>query len=78
MDPRPEGRLAALTGLRFVAALGVLLLHQGRPLLAGAPAWAEAIRAGGYVWVSLFYVLSGFVLGRAHPAPLDGAGRRAF
>jgi peptidoglycan/LPS O-acetylase OafA/YrhL len=78
VDPRPEGRLAALAGLRFVAALGILLLHQGRPLLQGAPAWAEAIRAGGHVWVSLFYVLSGFVLARAHPAPLDGPARRAF
>jgi peptidoglycan/LPS O-acetylase OafA/YrhL len=78
VDTRPEGRLASLTGLRFVAALGILLFHQGRPLFAGAPAWAEAIRAGGHVWVSLFYVLSGFVLARAHPGPLDRPARRAF
>jgi peptidoglycan/LPS O-acetylase OafA/YrhL len=37
MDPRPQGRLPALDGLRFAAAAGVLLFHHGAPLLAGAP-----------------------------------------
>ena len=78
MDPRPDGRLQALDGLRFLAAAGILLFHHGAPLLTGAPAWAERLRAGGYAWVSLFYVLSGFVLARSHPAPLGAEGRRAF
>jgi peptidoglycan/LPS O-acetylase OafA/YrhL len=78
VDPRPHGRLQALDGLRFVAAVGILLFHRGAPLLAGAPAWADRLRVGGYAWVSLFYVLSGFVLARANPAPLDADGRRAF
>jgi peptidoglycan/LPS O-acetylase OafA/YrhL len=78
MDPRPDGRLHALDGLRFLAAAGILLFHHGAPLLAGAPAWAERLRAGGHAWVSLFYVLSGFVLARASPAPLSPEGRRAF
>ncbi len=62
MDARRPDRLAALTGLRFAAALGILLYHQGGPVLAGAPAWAERVRAGGHVWVSLFYLLSGYAL----------------
>ena len=78
VDPRRTDRLAALTGLRFAAALGILLFHQGGPLLAGAPAWADRIRTGGHVWVGLFYVLSGFVLARAHPFPMDARARRAF
>jgi peptidoglycan/LPS O-acetylase OafA/YrhL len=78
VDARPPDRLAALTGLRFAAALAILLFHQGAPLLAGAPDWAERIRAGGHVWVGLFYVLSGFVLARAHPAPMAACERRAF
>jgi peptidoglycan/LPS O-acetylase OafA/YrhL len=78
VDARQPDRLAALTGLRFVAALGILVFHRGGPLLAGAPEWAERIRAGGHVWVGLFYVLSGFVLARAHPGPLAPAERRAF
>lgn len=78
MDPRRPDRLAALTGLRFAAALGVLLYHYGEPLLAGAPAWMERVRTGGHVWVGLFYVLSGFVLARAHPVEMDAAERRTF
>lgn len=75
--PRPD-RLPALTGLRFLAALAILLFHHGAPLLAWAPAWVDRIREGGYVWVGLFYVLSGFVLGRAHAEPMDAAARRRF
>jgi peptidoglycan/LPS O-acetylase OafA/YrhL len=75
---RPEARLPALAGLRFAAALGILLFHHGDQLAAGAPAWVERLRSGGFVWVGLFYVLSGFVLAHAHPAPLSAPERRAF
>jgi peptidoglycan/LPS O-acetylase OafA/YrhL len=75
--PRQD-RLPALTGLRFLAALAILLFHHGAPLVAWAPPWVDRIRAGGYVWVGLFYVLSGFVLARAHPEPMDAAARRRF
>ena len=78
MDARRPDRLAALSGLRFAAATGILLFHVGAPLLAGAPGWAERIRAGGHVWVGLFYLLSGFVLAHARPTPLDPPARRAF
>lgn len=78
MDARPPDRLAALTGLRFAAALGILLYHYGGPLLASAPAWMERVRVGGHVWVGLFYVLSGFVLARAHPTPMSAGERRGF
>ncbi len=78
MDARRPDRLAALTGLRFAAALGILLFHQGGPLFAAAPAVAERIRAGGYAWVGLFYLLSGFVLARDHPAPMAPSERRVF
>ena len=78
MDAPRTDRLAALTGLRFAAALGILLFHFGAPLVADAPAWVERIRVGGHVWVGLFYLLSGFVLARAHPAPMGPDARRAF
>ncbi len=71
-------RLAPLTGLRFAAALGILLYHYGAPLVAGLPAWVERVRVGGHVWVGLFYVLSGFVLAWAHPLPMAPAERRTF
>ena len=78
MHSASRERLAALTGLRFAAALGILLFHYGGPLVAGLPAWAERIRTGGHVWVGLFYVLSGFVLSLANPLPMGPSERRTF
>jgi peptidoglycan/LPS O-acetylase OafA/YrhL len=71
-------RIAPLAGVRFAAALGILLFHYGGPLVDGGPAWAGRLVQGGHAWVSLFYVLSGFVLARAHPEPMGPAERRAF
>ncbi len=78
MDASRTERLAPLTGVRFAAALGILLFHYGEPLVAWAPAWVDWVREGGHVWVGLFYLLSGFVLGRAHPTPMGPDERRAF
>ncbi len=55
--------LPALTGLRFVAALGVVLFHRGQDFVAAyGPLWLRPVGASGYVGVSLFFVLSGFIL----------------
>ncbi len=55
--------LPALTGLRFVAALGVVVFHRGQDFVqAHGPGWLVPIAASGYVGVSLFFVLSGFIL----------------
>ena len=60
MDARQAGHLDALTSMRFVAACLVLLHHLplAMPGLAGFLALAQA----GYVGVTFFFVLSGFVL----------------
>lgn len=60
--PSPRSHLDALTGLRFFAALAVVVYHWGQPLLADAPWWIQNIFANSYTGVSLFFVLSGFVL----------------
>jgi peptidoglycan/LPS O-acetylase OafA/YrhL len=78
VDGTSADRVAPLAGLRFAAALGIVLFHYGGPLVEGGPAWLERVRTGGHVWVGLFYVLSGFVLARAHPAPMGPSERRAF
>lgn len=78
MQPSPRDRLGSLTGLRFAAALGILLYHHGGPLVAGLPAWVERVRTGGHVWVGLFYVLSGFVLAWANPLPMGPSERKTF
>lgn len=76
-DAKPH--LHALTGLRFVAAFLVLAYH-GLGSGAATPAWLRPLVGSGYVGVSLFFVLSGFVLTYTyHDSLRDGtATRRAF
>lgn len=54
--------LLALTGLRFFAALMVVLFHLGRPVWLDGGPWVSMAFGHGYVAVSLFFVLSGFIL----------------
>jgi peptidoglycan/LPS O-acetylase OafA/YrhL len=56
---RPAERLEALTGIRFFAALAIVLLHLNGVLLIRAGTFD---RAGFAYGVCLFFVLSGFVL----------------
>jgi peptidoglycan/LPS O-acetylase OafA/YrhL len=67
--PAPEGpvrrpptrRLGSLTGMRFFAALGVVLIHVGGQFSPHG-GWVAAAEGFGYIGVSFFFVLSGFVL----------------
>lgn len=70
-----KGRhLPALTGLRFVLALWVIVHHlTGRgqmlePAALALPAPLYAFIRGGYLAVTTFFVLSGFVLSRSYSA----------
>lgn len=63
--------LPALTGLRFFAALHVVVFHFGFGWLVDAPAWMQAISQCGFASVGLFFVLSGFVLSYNYLGP-DG------
>ncbi len=56
--------LPALTGLRAVAAVWVVLFHYREELLALEPALApfDTFMRAGYLGVDLFFALSGFVL----------------
>lgn len=56
---RPS-RIDSLTGLRIFAAVAVYLSHAGTP--DGAPTWLATFMTSGYSGVTLFFVLSGFVL----------------
>jgi peptidoglycan/LPS O-acetylase OafA/YrhL len=65
VTPAPSTRrppLKALTGIRFFAAIHVVLFHYAGEALAGAHWTILAIVACGPSAVSLFYVLSGIVL----------------
>lgn len=68
--------LPSLTGLRFLAAFGVVLFHLSR--MMAPPSHRGLVQAsfyGGATGVSFFFVLSGFVLTWAD---LDGRTRRGF
>jgi peptidoglycan/LPS O-acetylase OafA/YrhL len=53
-------KLPALTGLRMLAAFAVYVSHIGPP--QGASGAVKSIFEAGYMGVTLFFVLSGFVL----------------
>jgi len=55
-------RLPALTSLRFFAAFHVFLFHIGAMGAIFGPLWFQRISSIGYVGVSFFFVLSGFIL----------------
>ena len=55
-------RLPALTSLRFFAALHVVIFHFLAMQILGGPGWYQKLASIGYVGVSFFFVLSGFIL----------------
>ena len=57
--------LRALTGIRFLAAYHVVLFHCTDWVHWTNP-WARSFVGSGYVAVSLFFVLSGFILTYTH------------
>ena len=64
-NPTPRVRhYPPLTGLRFVAASAVLLYHFGAGYLQrnGAPYPIVTLLENGFLGVSLFFILSGFIL----------------
>jgi peptidoglycan/LPS O-acetylase OafA/YrhL len=52
----------SLTGLRYFAAAGVVFHHYGKEHLQQVPDFVKYIAGGGDNGVSLFFILSGFVL----------------
>jgi peptidoglycan/LPS O-acetylase OafA/YrhL len=60
IEPAPIVRIDALTGLRILPALAVLMSHLDTPPAAGPV--LTSFMAGGYGGVTIFFVLSGFVL----------------
>ena len=66
MSPPPQGspaptRLAGLDTLRVIAILGVVGRHYPH---TGAPVWFDTLTRFGWTGVDLFFVLSGFLIGR--------------
>ena len=66
MSPRQQGQNSlALTSLRFFAASYVLVFHSGGPTLSEfgrLPPLLDNFLMNGYLGVTFFFVLSGFIL----------------
>lgn len=60
-DPGPVP-IPALTGVRIFLALFVVYFHFGQSILAGSPAVFRNFAGSGYASVSIFFLLSGYVL----------------
>jgi peptidoglycan/LPS O-acetylase OafA/YrhL len=68
-------RLSELTSLRFFAALHVMFFHAYAMRAITVNGWLRQISSIGYVGVSLFFVLSGFILVYTYAgAPIVPAG----
>lgn len=65
-DRSSAARLDSLTGLRFAAAFAVLLFHMGVLYLSTPLGTLRHVMVQGFVGVSFFFILSGFVLTWSH------------
>ena len=77
---RPSSGLTSVQALRGLAALAVVLHHvsfiMGQPQYGGRQIWPEAFEFGT-LGVNLFFVLSGFIILKAHLADLGRPARLA-
>lgn len=66
--------LPALTGIRIFAAFYVVMLHTGAGFFNrhGAPQIIDNLLNNGYIAVSLFFILSGFILAYSYDGKIGG------
>lgn len=79
LDPsraRPE--LKALTSLRGLAAMAVVLQHFAATAQQNASGWIPSPVPHGYMAVDFFFVLSGFIMSYTYLAGFQSLGMRAY
>jgi len=75
--PAPKGEIKALTGLRGIAALYVVIFHVNGQYLF--PSTVRPFIRHGYIAVDLFFILSGFVMAMTYAGMFkDGFSIRNF
>ena len=60
--PAPEARLPGLDGLRAISVVWVVMFHLSRHQHALGSGWLAGFANAGHFGVSVFFVISGFVL----------------
>ena len=74
----PRGEIRALTALRGIAAMAVVLQHYS----ATAAVWSgkniPSLAPHGYMAVDFFFVLSGFIMAYTYAAPFAARGMAAY
>ena len=76
MSPREQDHIHALTSLRFFAAFYVLVFHSGGPNLSNSgrlPEPLDNFLMNGYLGVTFFFILSGFILTYVYYGKLTAA-----
>ena len=79
-SPRPQPRraLPALTGIRFVAAMQVVFFHFGATFAVQHhfPQPLAICLGNGWTAVTLFFLLSGFILSYTYCGNIEGSSKR--
>ena len=79
LDPsKPRAEIKALTSLRGLAAVAVVLQHFSATAQLNASDWIPSIVPHGYMAVDFFFVLSGFIMCYTYLAGFEERGLRAY
>lgn len=79
LDPAASRlELKALTSLRGIAAIAVVLQHFSATASRHATGWIPSLVPHGYMAVDFFFVLSGFIMSYTYLAGFEALGMRAY
>src|SRR5579875_1569838 len=74
----PRGEITALTSLRGIAAMAVVMTHFSATAQKACPVLIPSLVPHGYLAVDLFFVLSGFIMSYTYLKSFRQRGMRAF
>lgn len=73
-----RGEIKALTSLRGLAAMAVVLQHFSATAQSNTDSWIPSIIPHGYMAVDFFFVLSGFIMSYTYLAEFQDRGMAAY